>query len=104
VSSAELTPLQGLFEVAEDGRSLKVLVGHGSCDDGPAVDVLETDGSVVLSASVVGTKDGPCNSAMYIEKVTVEVDRALGDRLLLDAYTGRPVPFEQSSGPSPSWS
>jgi hypothetical protein len=104
MSGAGLTRLEGLFEVAEDGRSVTVLAGHGSCDDGPAVEVLETDGSVVLSASVVGTAHGLCDAMMHIKKVTVEVDRALGDRLLLDAFTGRPVPFGQSSGPSPSWS
>jgi hypothetical protein len=28
----------------------------------------------------------------------------LGDRILLDAFTGRPVPYGGSNGPSPSWS
>ncbi|WP_455359345.1 hypothetical protein [Streptomyces sp. SYSU K21746] len=99
VSTSELAPLGGLVEVAGDGRSVTVVANHGSCDDGPAVDVLETGGSVVLSASVVGTKDGPCPGALSREKVTVKLDRPVGDRVLLDAFTGRPVPHGSRTGP-----
>ncbi|MEU6318205.1 hypothetical protein [Streptomyces sp. NPDC047009] len=90
-TSATLWPLQGLVETAGDSRSVTVMAGHGACDDGPAVDVLETGGSVVLSASIVGAKDGPCTRQMLREKVTVKLDRPLDDRVLLDAFTGRPV-------------
>ncbi|MGP3979821.1 hypothetical protein [Streptomyces sp. KR80] len=104
VPTDELAPLGQLVEVAGDGRSVTVVATHGSCDDGPAVDVLETGGSVVLSASVVGTKDGPCTAELNGEKVTVKLDRPVGDRVLLDAFTGRPVPYGEPNGPSPSWS
>jgi hypothetical protein len=102
VSWSELAPLRALVAVAEDGRSVTVLAGHGSCDDGPAVDVLETGGSVVLSATVVGMKDGPCTSELRGRKVTVRLDRPVGERVLLDAFSGRPVPFRDANGPSPS--
>jgi hypothetical protein len=102
--SDDLWELNQLVEVAEDGRSVTVLAHHGSCDDGPAVEALETDGSVVLSGYVVGRKDGPCTADLRAKKVTVELDRPLGDRILLDAFTGRPVPHGNPSGPSPSWS
>jgi hypothetical protein len=69
-----------------------VLAKHGACDDGPAVDVLETEGSVVLSASIRGTSDGPCTSQSLAKKVTVKLRRPVGERILLDAFTGRPVP------------
>lgn len=105
VPTDELTPLPRLIEMAPpDGRSVTVETGHGACDDGPAVDVLQTDGSVVLSASVVGTKDGPCTSQLLFEEVTVKLDRPVGDRILLDAFTGRPVPYGPPYGYSPSWS
>ncbi|MEU1415917.1 hypothetical protein AB0D09_41095 [Streptomyces sp. NPDC049097] len=91
--SAALQPLQRLVGTARDGRSVTVTAGHGACDDGPAVDVLETDGSVVLSTSVVGTKDGPCTAQLLSKRMTVRLDRPLGDRVLLDAFTGRPVPY-----------
>ncbi|MGI5136526.1 MULTISPECIES: hypothetical protein [unclassified Streptomyces] len=91
--SDTLWPLQGLVGTAGDGRSVTVMAGHGACDDGPAVDVLETGGSVVLSASIVGTNDGPCTKQLLGEKVTVKLGRPLGDRVLLDAFTGRPVSY-----------
>ncbi|MEU9287716.1 hypothetical protein AB0D57_24175 [Streptomyces sp. NPDC048275] len=95
MSTAELAPLARLVEVAADGRSVTVVATHGSCDDGPAVAVLETVGSVVLSAYVVGTKDGACTSELRGEEVTVKLVRPVGDRILLDAFTGRPVSSEQ---------
>ncbi|WP_037640676.1 hypothetical protein [Streptomyces bicolor] len=95
--------LHDLVEVAEDDRSVTVHGYHGSCDDGPAVDALETDGSVVLSAYVVGATGGICTADLRVKKVTVELDRPLGDRIVLDAFTGRPVPHGNVTGPSPSW-
>ncbi|MGW9031558.1 hypothetical protein ACWGQ5_47605 [Streptomyces sp. NPDC055722] len=92
--SDTLWPLQRLLGTAGDGRSVTVAAGHGACDDGPAVHVLETGGSVVLSASIVGAKDGPCTKQLLSAKVTVKLDRPLGDRVLLDAFTGRPVSYE----------
>ncbi|MFF4352773.1 hypothetical protein [Streptomyces sp. NPDC001530] len=87
-----LWPLAGPATVAADGRSVTVRAEHGSCDDGPAVDALETGGSVVFSASIRGGSDGPCTSDLRFENVTVKLDRPVGDRMLLDASTGRPVP------------
>ncbi|MEV6995376.1 hypothetical protein AB0N87_40560 [Streptomyces sp. NPDC093228] len=92
-SSATLQALRQLVGTARDGRSVTVAAAHGACDDGPAVDVLETGGSVVLSASVVGTKNGPCTGQLLSERLTVKLDRPLGDRVLLDAFTGRPAAY-----------
>ncbi len=99
-----LAPLGGLANVAQDSRSVTVAATHGSCDNGPAVDALETSDSVVLSASVVGSKDGNCPGAKLSEKVTVELDRPVGNRIVLDAFTGRPVPYSEWPGASQSWS
>ncbi|WP_037683046.1 hypothetical protein [Streptomyces griseus] len=98
----QMGPLGGLVRVAGKGRSVTVMAEHGACDDGPAVHVLETAGSVVLSASILGTDDGPCTTQAIGEKVTVTLKRPLGDRVLLDACTGRPVPYQQRFGASPS--
>ncbi|MDO0933923.1 hypothetical protein QQY66_20370 [Streptomyces sp. DG2A-72] len=89
--SGDLWDLGGVVEVAGDGRSVTVVAHHGACDDGPAVDVLETDGSVVLSGYVVGTDDGLCQDSLHAQERTVELDRPVGDRVLLDAFTGRPL-------------
>ncbi|MGX5207166.1 hypothetical protein ACWKT3_00370 [Streptomyces violaceus] len=99
-----LAPLGGLTEVAKDSRSITVVATHGSCDDGPTVGVLETSGSVVLSASAADSKDGNCSSEMRGEKVPVKLDRPVGKRMVLDAFTGRPVPYSEWPRTSRSWS
>ncbi|WP_323390973.1 hypothetical protein [Streptomyces jumonjinensis] len=97
--------LNQLVQVSADGRSVTVVALHGACDDGPVVDVLETRGSVVLSASVKDRKDdGNCTKQLLQQQVTVKLDRSVGDRVLLDAHTGRPVPYKPPHRPSPSWS
>ncbi|WP_247616037.1 hypothetical protein [Streptomyces sp. MK37H] len=68
------------------------------------MDVLETGGSVVLSGSVVGAEDGPCTSELLSQEVTVKLKRPVGGRVLLDALTGRPVPYGERNAQSPSWS
>ncbi|MCX5535605.1 hypothetical protein OG785_34260 [Streptomyces sp. NBC_00006] len=95
-------PLNRLLQVSADGRSVTVVALHGVCDDGPTVDALETRGSVVLSASVTGrdgerlrTKQGK------LERVEVRLRKPLGDRVLLDAHSGRPVPYRGTHGLSP---
>ncbi|NGO71549.1 hypothetical protein G5C65_25005 [Streptomyces sp. SB3404] len=98
-------PLHHLTRIAADGRSVTVVALHGACDDGPVVDVLETRGSVVLSASVKHRKhEGYCTKQGKLQQVTVRLDRPLGDRVLLDVINGRPVPYKPDHGPSPSWS
>ncbi|MGW1024984.1 hypothetical protein ACWD4J_14995 [Streptomyces sp. NPDC002577] len=97
-------PLNRLVQIAADGRSVTVVALHGVCDRGPAVDVLETRGSVVLSASVKHPDDSDCTAQGRLTQVTVKLDRPLGDRVLLDALTGQPVPYKPPHGPSPSWS
>ncbi|WP_329277425.1 hypothetical protein [Streptomyces sp. NBC_01451] len=90
-----LEELGRLIEVSEDGRSVTVMAFHGSCEDDPVVDALETDGSVVLSASSAGGTPGEiCDAALRGERVTVKLDRPLGDRVLLDAFMGRPLSNE----------
>lgn len=98
-------PLHRLVRVSVDGRSVTAVALHGACDDGPVVHVLETRGSVVLSASVRKRKDvGLCTDQGLSEQVTVKLDRSVGDRILLDALTGRPVPHRPLHGPTASWS
>ncbi|WP_405767585.1 hypothetical protein [Streptomyces sp. NBC_01538] len=101
----DLMQLPQLVDVSGDGRTVTVLASYSSCDDGPLVKALETDGSVVLSATVAQVEsDLACAAVMNSKKVTVELERPLGDRVLLDAYTGRPVPYGEPNWSSPSWS
>ncbi|MFE7706356.1 hypothetical protein ACFU6I_11265 [Streptomyces sp. NPDC057486] len=99
-------PLDRLVQIAADGRSVTMVALHGACDDGPVVNVLETHGSVVLSGSVKHRKDDRvlCTKQARLQQVTVKLARPVGDRVVLDAHTGRPVPYKPPHGPSPSWS
>ncbi|MEU6814660.1 hypothetical protein [Streptomyces sp. NPDC046860] len=92
-----------LAGTAADGRSVTVRATHGSCDDGPVVKALETGESVVLYASVKAPESGACTAEMIEQGVKVTLSRPIGDRLLLDAFTGRPVPFGDPRGRAPSW-
>ncbi|GHB51472.1 hypothetical protein GCM10010377_48140 [Streptomyces viridiviolaceus] len=103
VSSGQLLPLGRLVGVADACRTVTVPANHGSCDDGPGVDVLETNGSVVLSAFIVEARKGPWTGEMNGESVTVVLNRPVGSRVMLDAFTGRPVPFDGPNSQSPSW-
>ncbi|MGW3942475.1 hypothetical protein [Streptomyces phaeochromogenes] len=101
----DLWELAGLDTVSRDGRTVVLRAHHGSCDDGPGVDVLESADNVVFSAWIRNPSDGPCTADMRMKKVTVKLDRPVGDRVLLDGFTGRPVPYEGSPGSrSSSWS
>lgn len=96
------SPLDRLLEVSADGRTVTVVAVHGVCDDGPTVDVLESRGSVVLSASVTGRdEDGVCTKQGKLERVEVRLRKPLGDRVLLDAHSGSPVPYRGTNGLSP---
>ncbi|MEV7239361.1 hypothetical protein AB0N06_37505 [Streptomyces sp. NPDC051020] len=99
-------PLDHLVQIAAGGRSVTVVALHGACDDGPVVAVLETRGSVVLSGSVKHRKGdgGLCTKQARFQQVTVKLARPVGDRVLIDAHTGQPVPYKPPHGPSPSWS
>ncbi|UNZ16903.1 hypothetical protein [Streptomyces sp. 891-h] len=97
--------LHHLVRIADDGHSVTVVAQHGACDSGPVVKALETRDSVVLSATVgKREKGGHCTKQAKLQQVTVKLDRPLRDRVLLDAITGRPVPFRGLVGPTPSWS
>ncbi|MFF1399192.1 hypothetical protein ACFVZD_36035 [Streptomyces sp. NPDC058287] len=96
-------PLNRLIGITDDGRSVTVVALHGVCDDGAEVDALETRGSVVLSATVKGHDDGAiCTKQARMQQVTVKLERPVGDRVLLDARTGRPLPYKALHGISPS--
>ncbi|MER5409059.1 hypothetical protein [Streptomyces sp. NPDC002769] len=58
----------------------------------------------MLSASAIGAEDGKCTGEMRGDEATVKLDRPVGNRILLDACTGRPVPYGQWPRTTPSWS
>ncbi|MFM9447668.1 hypothetical protein [Streptomyces acidiscabies] len=86
------------------GSTVTVVVPHGSCDAGASVDALETPGSVVLTASVGDPEPGACIASLEMEPVTVRLAAPLGNRVLLDASTATPLPYDLPNSLSPSWS
>ncbi|MFE2418888.1 hypothetical protein [Streptomyces hokutonensis] len=100
-STGGLWSVTGLSGRAVDSRVLTVRAGHGACDDGPVVNVLETDESIVLYASVAGERSGACSAQMIYQNVKVELRQPLADRVVLDALTARPVPYTEISGVIP---
>ncbi|MFD3588129.1 hypothetical protein [Streptomyces sp. NPDC058683] len=101
-SAGGLRSVPGFAGTATDGRSITVKATHGACDDGPVVKALETDENVVLYASVTGARSGPCSADLIEQNVKAELRKPLEDRILLDAFTGRPVPYGEPGGLSPS--
>ncbi|MFE2424928.1 hypothetical protein [Streptomyces hokutonensis] len=99
-SDSQLAPLGRLLQVAGDGRSLTVIAYHGACDAGPSVEVLETGGSVVLSAAIKNPDEGDCSAQSREKQVTVKLVQPMGDRVLLDASTGAPVAYRETPGRS----
>jgi len=91
-STDGLWSIARLAGTAADGRSLTVRATHGACDDGPVVNVLETDESIVLYASVTGARSGACTAQIIEQNVRVELRQPLADRVVLDALTAQPVP------------
>jgi hypothetical protein len=86
-------PVSGLTTASANGRTLTVKVQH-SCEASPAVDVLETRDSVVLTGWGIGAKKGAlCHSIILDQPVTVTLDRPVGNRVLLDAYSGAPLSY-----------
>jgi hypothetical protein len=56
-----------------------------------------------LYASIKGAESGTCPADMIEQDVRVELSQPLGERILLDALTGRPVPFGDPKERAPSW-
>ncbi|MER6313304.1 hypothetical protein ABT237_05990 [Streptomyces sp. NPDC001581] len=80
---------------APGATELTVQAGHGSCDGGVAVDVLEGADTVVLAGRILpGVEPGQgggCDAVMHTQSVTVTPARPVGARLLVDAATGAPL-------------
>ncbi|MGW5390954.1 hypothetical protein [Streptomyces koyangensis] len=88
-----------IVATSRDGRAVTVIAWHGACDDGAVVEALESRGSVVLSGSVKGQKPGNCTKQAIEQRVTVKLERPVGERVLLDAHTGQPLPYAGPRGP-----
>ncbi|WP_436739555.1 hypothetical protein [Streptomyces sp. BBFR102] len=103
--SAELPPYQvdRVVATSRDRRAVTVIASHGACDDGAVVQARESRGSVVLSASVKGREtEESCTKQAVEQRVTVRLERPVGERVLLDGYTGQPIRYAGARGSRPS--
>ncbi|MGW6706095.1 hypothetical protein ACWGDE_14555 [Streptomyces sp. NPDC054956] len=84
------------------GTSFTVDAGHGSCDGGVAVEVLEGADTVVLGGRVLPGKElpkgGGCAAILIQAKVRVTLTRPLGNRVLVDAASGEALAYSEPTG------
>ncbi|MET9690677.1 hypothetical protein ABZY81_19710 [Streptomyces sp. NPDC006514] len=96
--TARLFGLRG----APDATTMGVTAGHGSCDGGVVVDVLEGAGTVVLfGRTLPGAAPEPgagCDAMFHALTVEVVLSRPVGDRIVVDAATGRALEHGQGQG------
>ncbi|MFD7559345.1 hypothetical protein ACFV9E_33055 [Streptomyces sp. NPDC059835] len=88
-------PLFGRSAAPPDVTSFEVTAGHGACDGGVAVDVLEGTDTVVLAGRILpggkAGRDGACPALMLQQRVPVTLARPVGERLVLDSESGAPL-------------
>ncbi|WP_449060560.1 hypothetical protein [Planomonospora algeriensis] len=73
-------------------RELPLRYLHGTCDRTHGARAYETRGLVVVDVDVEPAGDRPCPEIGKIDQVTVTLEAPLGNRLMLDAGSGLPVP------------
>ncbi|MDT0345159.1 hypothetical protein [Streptomyces litchfieldiae] len=93
-------PLDLIESVSDNGRTVTVRSGVGGCDDAIDVEVLETGTAVVFGAfdvAGVGERDPDriCTTVVVPINTEIELERPLGERAPLDAYTGRVLPRQE---------
>ncbi|MFD7262244.1 hypothetical protein [Streptomyces sp. NPDC059874] len=88
-------PLFGHSAASPDATSFEVTAGHGACDGGVAVDVLEGTDVVVLAGRILpGEETGPgvaCAAVMLEQTVPVTLTRPVGERVVIDSESGAPL-------------
>ncbi|MFC4898216.1 hypothetical protein ACFQVD_27940 [Streptosporangium amethystogenes subsp. fukuiense] len=71
-------------------RDLLLRYGHGSCDQIHGARAYETEDLVVVDVDEE-TSDRLCNLMLLTARITITLNKPLGNRLLLDSGTGLPV-------------
>ncbi|MET9297024.1 hypothetical protein [Streptomyces sp. NPDC003077] len=89
-----LLPLEGATRPKDPtARQVTVTVGHGACDARFGAHAREIGRFVVVAGwSVLKNPKGSCTDQLVLDKVTVHLKAALGDRLLVDAVSGERLP------------
>ena len=84
--------------VSADGRTLTLRLFGGPCDMTWGGFETEADGAVVIGGwEIDPTPDTPCAAMLINFTTTVRLPAPVGDRVIINASTGQPVP------PSPAF-
>jgi hypothetical protein len=70
-------------------QQLDFTLGVGACDRNPVGKVSESPDVVVIGGTVDHPSSGVCTDQLKLQPVSVKLSAPLGDRVLLDALTGR---------------
>lgn len=91
-ANEDLLPLEGVKAAAPDSTSLKVTVGHGSCDKDFGAHLQETGKVIVVSGwAEKDEKADFCTEQVKTDEVTLQLKEKFGDRTVVDAATGKQV-------------
>jgi hypothetical protein len=78
------------------GTRLTVTIGTGACQHGPRGLAYEADRLVVVGGRAGPAAGGPCPGSLALQPVEVALAAPLGDRVVLDVVTGRPLVLTRS--------
>ena len=81
------------FSPSEDGRVL--MVGADACKGDAQIVAEETDDAVTIRATAERKWFGG-QTICAVESLPIQLDEPLGERAVLDAFTGEPVPDSPS--------
>lgn len=76
-------------------QTVSFLVGAGACSGNPRGLVYETTEAVVI-AGMVDSSQGPCVASLSLRPVTVTLVSPVGERVVLNAFDGRPMAVDRS--------
>ena len=76
---------------AVEPNRIAFTIASSGCATNPAGLVHETDDAVVIAGWTQDDSTGPCRGSAALVPVSVPLTRPLGDRVILDAVSGRPL-------------
>ncbi|UGY90824.1 hypothetical protein [Streptomyces gobiensis] len=84
----DMLPLEGAKQLAADGMSFTVTVGHGACDKDHGVHLRESDKLVIVAGWAQSKDVDFCVEQLVTDDVKVELKESLDDRTVVDAAIG----------------
>ncbi|MFI9464384.1 hypothetical protein [Streptomyces xiamenensis] len=89
---ADLLPLSGMVAASPEDTSLTVHVGHGACDTDFGAWLRETEELVIVGGWNVPDPTVACTEQWLSDPYRIGLESELGDRPVVDAVSGAPLP------------